>query len=396
MAQTFTRVDAGDLITETTFNQILEALEKLDVRVEALEASAPDPGSLAITDLIPATGPYRVGDVLTVRGRNFEYSIGNARVFLNAVRVQNLDDTASGDTQLVFTIPPVPGVTDPNTSVAVTLRVNNQSQQVSRQILLRAAQPTLFGDVDVEWLSVEPTTIEAGQPATFQFRLKSRASMAATFAIAPQITVAVNQALWQSRLQVLDAALGPLSPAQIQLAQGASALFHVRITEVPTGTGGTSFELSVGATAGNVTGGSGALTFEVGEAVEPPDNTIALNPTTSVPLSALVGDTVTASVGQLVRVRFAAEFQVPGTYSVTLDTPGATSGWTVARFLTTPASYTIDPEDIDSTSGVATRIPEITIQPSAGASSTGQAELRLQRQGASSSKARVLNLSLST
>jgi len=390
----YTRVQPGDVITAAAFNQILDALEQLDGRVDTLEGTTPGGGgdTLAITGLQPPSGPYRVGDSLTVLGRSFQYSLGAARVFLDGVRVLNLSPSSS-DTQLVFLIPPVPGVVEAGTTV--TLRVNNQTEEVTRQVVLQPALQQLFGDVDVEWLAVDPATPQPDQALTFQFRITSRASATADFTIQPQITVAANQQTWNQRLRVLDAGLSEIPSRLVRLDPLQARLILVRITQVPSGTAGTDFTLTTTATSGGVTGSSGQLPFQVGQATETPDTSISLVPTSSVPPTALVGNAVTATAGQTVRVVFNAQFQQTGDYDVTVSTPGSTSGWTVGRFLTTPATYQIQAGDIGA-GGVAVRTPEITIQPAGGASSSGQAELRLQRQGAATSRAFTLDLNLGT
>jgi hypothetical protein len=386
MANGYTRVRPGDLITSTGFNDLLTALEDLEARVAAIENGTVSGGDLAITGLHPAVGPYRVGDTLTIFGRNFEFSTGAGRVFLDGVRV--LTFQSSTDTQLVFTIPPVPGVAEPG--APVTLRVTNSSEEATQQIVLRPAPVVLFGDVDVTWNGVSPATIVPDQPATFQFHITSRASAAADFLIDPLIGVATAQSVWQSRLQVLDGALNPLAGRVVHLAPNQQQTIHVRISTVPSGTSGVSFTLTVSASSGGVTGTSGTLPFQVGTAVTPPDPTIQLSPTALIGPGSLVGDTVTLSGGQTTRVRFLTTFEQPGTYDLTVTPAG--SGWTVQRFATTPAQYVIVAGDI-GTSGHAQRFPEISIQTNANPASAGTAQVRYQRQGNSNNRTFILNLS---
>jgi hypothetical protein len=376
-------VRPGDLITAQWFNDLVAKIEELEQRLDDLQAGGGGGTGLAITGRIPTTGPYRIGDTLTLLGRNFQVSLGAARVFLNGVRV--LDLTGSTDTQLVFVIPPVPGVVEPGTEV--TLRVLNQTEEVTQTLVLRPALPVLFGEVDVAWQDVDPDTFDPGDAVTFQYRITSRASAPADFLIDAIVGVATGQSTWQSRVVVLDATLNTLPGRLIRLDPLEQRLFHVRITQVPAGTDGTEFTLTVNASAGAVQGTSGAHPFTVGETVEPPDTTIDLGVTQSFPSGALAGDTVTAAVGQTVRVRFTAQFELAGDYDVTVTAGAGTSGWTVGRFITTPATY----EDVPA-GGV--RLPEITIAPQAGASASGSVELRLQRDGATGSRAVTLNLSL--
>jgi hypothetical protein len=388
MANGLQSVRPGDLITAEGFNDLLAKIGELEERLDALQGTTP--GGLAITGRLPATGPYRIGDTLTLLGRNFQFSLGAARVFLNAVRV--LDLTGSSDTQLVFEIPPVPGVVEPGTEV--TLRVLNQTEEVTAPLVLRPALPHLFGEVDVAWLGVNPGTFNPSDAVTFQFSITSRASQPADFLIDALIGVASNQPTWQSRVQVRDAAQNIIADRRIRLDPTQQRIFHVHITQVPAGTAGTPFTLTVNASAGEVRGTAGSLAFQVGQPVEAPDTTIHLNPTGSTPPGALVGDTVTASVGQpAVRVRFTAEFEVAGTYNLTLNTTPGTNLWTVNRFITTPASYDIQASDIPP-GGRAVRLAEITVLPAAGASVSGGVEVSLQRLGAANRRMFPLNLSL--
>lgn len=388
MANPLVKVKPGDLIASADWNDMVDAWSVLDARVTALEGGTTGT-ALAITGLIPFLGPYRIGDTLTVLGRNFEFLTGGTRVFLNGVRVLTFG-TASTDTQLVFTIPPVPGVTEPGTSV--TLRVSNSSgQEDTREIVLRPAAVILFGDVDVIWLAVSPTTIQPDQPATFQYRIRSRASAEADFLIDPVIAVAANQSVWQGRLQVLDGSLNPLSGRLIHLTPTQEAVFHVRITSVPSGTAGVNAELSVTASSGGVTGTSGAIAFQVGQPMETPDVTITLTPTGLIGPGTLVGDTLTLAASASTRVRFLLTVQTVGIYDLTLTSPAGGSGWTAAPFAT-PPQYNIQAGDV--VGGIAQRFPTFTVQTAATPNASATMTVRYQRQGATNSRSFPLNLSL--
>jgi hypothetical protein len=390
MANGLQTVRPGDLITAQLFNDLLVKIEDLEQRIEVLEGDGGiGTGPLALTGRIPETGPYRIGDTLTLLGRNFEYSLNAARVFLNGVRVSDFA-SGSSDTRLVFVIPPISGVTEPATEVS--LRVTNRTDEVTDLLLLRPALPAMFGTVELGWLSVSPLTFNPNDVVAFQFTITSRASQAADFLIDPVVGVAIGQNTWQDRIRVLDASLNPITNRVIHLDPLQQRTFHVQINGIPAGTASTPFTLTVNASAGGVIGTSGALPFQVGQAVDPPDTTITLHPIQSIPAPALVGDTVTAVPGQpSVRVRFVAEFELAGVYDLDLPLAAGTTGWTVARFATTPASFTIQASDIPA-GGKASRSVEITISPAAGASASGRVEVRLRRQGASGQRSFSLNL----
>jgi hypothetical protein len=368
-------VRPGDLITAQAWNDLLLKIEEIEQRIEDLEESDGGGNSLVITGRIPANGPYRLNDQLVLDGGNFQFSLGATQVFLNSVRV--LDLTGSTDTRLIFVIPPVPGVVEPGTEV--TLHVFNQTEEVTQQIVLRPAQFALFGEVDITWLSVNPTTPQSGNPVTFAYRLTSRASVTADFVIPPFISP--NN--WPA--QLLDSNLNPI-PGLIRLNPLQQQLFNVRIS-IPGDTQGTPFTLTANAFAGVVNGSAGVQTFTVGQQAETPDPTITLNPRHVPGGAQLEGDTVwfISQGGGGPRLRFAAEFEAAGTYDLTVE---ATNGWTVVRAPQTPASYVISAQDIPA-GGRAVRFPEIDITPGG---LDGRTTVRLQRRGAANSRSVTLNL----
>jgi hypothetical protein len=384
MPEEFERVQPGDLITAELMNRILTLLEGLDERVTELEGG-PATGGPTITRLVPP-GPYRVNDTVTVEGSNFQFTSGLARLFLDGTRI-DLDDVSS-DTRLLFLVPALPGLEESGTELQ--LRVVTSQGEASVPVTVRPAPPVLFGQVDVEWLGVAPETPQPDQPVTFEFRITSRASQAAEFTLQPAIAVAVNQTLWNSRLQILNADQTPMASPRVNLQPLQSRIFFARITSVPSGSTGTPFTLSVTASAGTVTRTLGPLPFEVGEEVEPPDPAINLNPTGSEPPAALVGNTVTALPSQLVSVEFFAGFTAAGDYAVSLTMLGSTDLWSITRGATTPAVITIPEGEVAA--GTATRTLSVRVQPLAGATATGQVEVRLQRSAQPGGRSFVLNL----
>ena len=386
MPEQFDRVLPGDIITADFMNRILDLLEGLDGRVTELEGGTSTGGGPAITRLVPP-GPYRVDDTVTVEGSNFQFTSGLARLFLDGTRI-TLDD-ASSDTRLLFQVPALPGLEESGTDFQ--LRVVTSQGEASAPVTVRPRPPVLFGQVDVEWLGVNPETPQPDQAVTFELRITSRASLAAEFTLQPSIGVAVNQTLWNSRLQLLNASQSVMTTPRITLEPLQSRTFFVRITSVPAGTAaGTPFTLAVTATAGTVTRTLGPLPFEVGQEVEPPDPAITLNPTGSEPPSALVGNTVTAVLNQLVSVELFASFTAAGDYTLSLDMLGNTDLWSISRGATTPAVTTITPAEVQA--GNATRTLTIRIQPLTGATASGQVEVRLQRPAQPGGRSFVLNL----
>lgn len=387
MAQQLAHVSPGDLITASTFNGLVDALNGALLRIEALEAGQAPTAGLSIAQLVP-DGPYRIGDTLQILGSNFQFGIGASRVFLNATQVFNLLPT-SGDSRLEFVIPSVPGVLEAGTEVELV--VMNQNETVTRPIRLLPRQNPLQGTIVLEYLSVDPLEIRAGAQATFRYRIASRTNNRATWTINPQIQVAVNAAAWNAQLRVLNSESAELPSRQIALEPGESREFLVRIQTVPAGSDGVQFGLIANAGSGNIGGSSGARQFTVGEEAEQPDATITLTPIPAFSQGALVGNTLTVPTGQSRVLGATAELTIAGTYSITREVLDGASGWTVSQSGGTATSYTITAQDLAG-DGVAARTLRYAIQPSAAASASAQLRITVQRQGEPLSQSIIVNL----
>ena len=392
----YQRVDPGDLITAAGFNQLLDALETLETRVLALEAGAPSGNQLTITRLEPVQAYYRIGDPLTVIGTNFELTQGNLRAFLGTSQILFFGSNST-DGRLEFVIPAVVGVQE--TGTPVNLRVANSTQEVLYPLVLRPALQVLFGDVDVEYRAVNPTTIVENQPVTFQYRIRSRASDDADFLIDPLIGIGSNQNLWQSRLVVLDQDFNTLPSRLLRLSQQQERIVHVRISQVPSGTTGTNFTLTVSASSGGVSGSSGARSFQVGEAVPDQDNSIAINPDHVLFGSGtLAGDSLTVPAGASAVVVFNVDFsRMPpmdsDTYNLTLALSPSGTAWQAEPF-DTPTSYVISAADISPGTGRAQRSPQFTITAPASGSASARLDVIYQREGADANNLYALNLNV--
>jgi hypothetical protein len=387
MPPILTQVQPGDLITAADWNTLVDAINSAFARIEALEAGAQAGIGLAITQLVPA-GPYRIGDALQILGRNFQFSIGAARVFLNATQVLNLLPTST-DSRLEFVIPAVPGVVEAGTPVDMV--VLNQTESVSQQITLRPRQTPLQGNVTVEYLSVTPTTVTAGQPATFNYRIQSGTNNRATWSINPQVSVATNAAAWNAQLRVLDASGSEIASRQIDLDPGQQRNFSIQIATVPAGTSGVQFGLSVNVSANGITGSSGIRQFTVGTADVPPDSTITLALQPALSFGALVGSTLTVPGGQSRDLAIAAQFTVSGTYNITRTVLGTATGWTVTPISGTPNSYTISNQDLAAT-GRAERLMRFSVAAAATATANAELEIRVQRTGQTAFRSVVVDL----
>ena len=118
MANIPNHVEPGDIVKSVEFNGIVDVLQDLTVRVLALESGGASGGGVAIFSVAPE-GDLRVGQEVTIFGRNFGYSIGAQRVFFNSVRV-TIFKTGSSDEKLIIEIPDVPGVSESGTPVTLS------------------------------------------------------------------------------------------------------------------------------------------------------------------------------------------------------------------------------------------------------------------------------------
>lgn len=386
MSTVLSHARPGDVINAATWNLVIDSLNDALQRIEALEGTSVPGGGLAIAQLVPA-GPYRVGDALRIVGQNFQFAAGATRVFFNSTQVLNLLPTST-DTQLDFEIPQVPGLAESGTSV--DLVVLNQTESVTRSVVLRPRQNPLQGTVTVEWRSVDPATVLPGGPATFVYRITSGTNNSAVWSLSALVDVATNAAAWNSQLRLRDAGGNPISPAQVTLAPNQSIDVQVHIPAVPSGTNNVSFGVAVTANSAGITGSSGLRSFVVGTPTPPPDLTMNLSTVPALSNGALAGSTLTVPGGQSRTLAILAQVSVAGVYTVTRSVLGGANGWTINLDASTTDSFQIVDTDL-SGGASAQRLLRYSVAAAVGATSSGQIQIQVQRQGAQGSRAIVLN-----
>jgi hypothetical protein len=389
MSQLPNPVRPGDLITAAFMNQLVALLGSLNDRVTALEAGQPPGNAVAITALNPGS-PWTVGQQVQVVGRNFGFLAGACRVTLDTQAVNSFA-LGTNDQTLIFNVPGVAGLT--STGKIVVLTVTNQQTSDQRSVLVMPVPQPLQGFVDVLWrtdLATNPTPnpIAVGQPALFGYRIQSRANLPANFSINPVVSVPALQ----SSLQLLDATQAPITGGQVDVGNGQSQNFYVKIPLIPPST--SALTLTVTASSGNVTG-SFSQNLTVGVAVPQPDPTITLTFDGFTAVNSIggtdtgstfdpVANTINVKQGSTGIMTFSATFQNAGTYDVTVAL-GAGSNWKVA-LLSTPASY-------NETNANALENPQFTVQPQAGATQ-GAVTFQVQGKGAAKSQTRTYNLAV--
>jgi hypothetical protein len=397
MSKIADHVSPGQLISSSLMNLILDALSSMDDRLSALEGGATSSnGGVVITGINPS-GPVQVGQPLTVTGLNFGFSIGAQQVFIDDVPI-NAFLAGSSDQKLVFTVPA--SITNvPAQGRSATLSIGNGIGSPAKRAIFLLPAFVLTGGVDVNYVGSTTGAITPNAPATFQFTIKSEASLDASFAIAPLVTGPANAAQFNTNLQVLDDTAAVIPSKTIQLFAGQQKTFFVSINPIPAGSTG-GFDLSVTAAAGGISGGSGPQTMTIGVAPPTPDTSITLNFQAAAFLPSANGSATQTDIqmkaGTQGKITFQAVFTAAGTYDITAVVTSG-SNWSAGLFTqTTSTPVTIGAADLNNPSKAANRLLDFLVVPGAGASATGKVEFRVKNQAITPLRVYPMNLTLTS
>ncbi len=397
MPPLFSDVQPGDLITADLMNRIMHEVQALEDRVTTLETATPPDTAVMITSLSPSA-TVRIGADLHILGRNFQYTIGSARASI-AVGSESHDVTVfragSNDQELIIQIPSFANV--PLAGVAATLTVRNQTTSAQTSLTVLPSQTSVSGAVDVTAGDVTPASFIAGDQVDFQYTLKSRTNLPATFTIDPQVTVPSNQAVWQAALQVLNANKTVNSAKTISLLAGEEKIFYIRIPLIPASPVNASFALTVGASSPGVTPGSaGPSPYTVGQPVVVPDPAIVtlsvalaqFDPSTGGSLDRTPPkDTLHVQAGAMSVVTLLLEFNEIGDYDASVSTISGTN-WSAT--ITGQSTYHVTSADLANPQLKTQRNPDFIIQPGLSASASGEIEFSVQRTGHNPRSRRML------
>lgn len=373
MPEQFERVQPGDLITADFMNRLLTALEGLEGRVAALEGATA--GAVVITRVSPE--PVRVNQRLQVEGRNFGFSTGAHRVFLDTVQV--LSFVSGTDERMIFTVPPIPGL--PQEGRTVTLSVRNQDVVASRPIVVLPLQLPLEGNLEISFQSGAPITISPGGQATLPYRVFSRVNQTARFPIQATVSGVPNVSAWQDQIQILGQDGAPLDSGSIELGTLREGTVLVRIPSVPTSP--SSFTLTVSSIVPGVAVRPDIRSFSVGTPTQAEDPSFSFVPFGAEPPAAHIGGEIRLPAGGQALLTFLAEFTVEGQYNL-LPRVVTGTGWTVQidggiTFLT------VTPTDLQTPQS-RRRTASFIVSAASSAAAGGSIEFRIQRQGASTAR----------
>lgn len=377
MANVPNHVEPGEIIKSADFNVVLDVLQDLKDRVSVLETGGAVGGGVVITSIAPE-GDLRVGQEITIFGRNFGYSIGAQRVFFNSVRA-TIFKTGSSDEKLIVEIPNVTGVSESGTPV--TMSVANFTSSASKTVTLKPVQLAQQGNVSLSFLNVTPATIAIGSKPKFKYQLEAPVMLPQQVNIDAKVSVTSLQ----SSLKILDASDQELSGKQLTLQPGQSTQISVQLDSIPNGT--TQFTLDVKANGSGINGSEDNRNFVIGASVDVDEEITSFTAISSSPPEALQGSTVSVAGGAPVVVKFRAEFTGNDSrvYDVLSAVLSPATNWQTERgtgFFATPATYSI--------SAPGQETPAFKITPQVGASATASIEFTLKRQGSTKKRTALL------
>jgi hypothetical protein len=246
----FDRVQPGDLISSEFVNRLLDEVESLGTRVEALESAGGSPTAPVITDRFPQ-GDIRVRSELRLIGRNFLVPS-----HLNTVTIDGLSLTSflagSSDTQLIFDIPPTFTGLPKNVTVTVTNR--NGSARTTIRLLPEVEVP-LGKLVITDQTPDLGEAVQVGHSYLFQFLLDSQTTIPETYTVQPVFTNAngAQASAWRSGTALIGG-------TQVRITPQDPVTIGARVT-VPAGA--VSVDFAMAAEAQNSTDPSLNVTSSV-------------------------------------------------------------------------------------------------------------------------------------
>jgi len=349
MAKLFNDVRPGDLITATLMNQIMDAIETLDDRVNALSGSLPSTGAAPQIFGFSPSGSVPMGTELRVLGVNFGLPMQN-QVVIDGIAIPSSSlKTGSGDTLLIFNVPTLQGVPQAGgKSVNVTV-TNSRGSATAVIIVTQFVDSIPTGSV---FVNLAPVSLLAGlapgATVPIPFDIKVLSTLQETYAINAQLTPPAGAAGWSVQVfadnaplavpeVLIPAGLPPLGstrrvearisiPATATIGQVAQLRVTVTSKLNPAMTAATSqFQLTVG---GSAPGGSDRIQLS---RMSLTGGITESNGVLVVPITSLPGP----------RVDFRATIRDPGQYNVTASFDSNPGGLWVATIPTgTPVTTT--------------------------------------------------------
>ena len=411
MAQLLIHAQPGQVITAEDWNLVVDAVNEL---LQAGQTAA-----IQIAAMLPIgtiEQPINVGTMVQITGQGFGFSIGQSKITFVAP-LQGGTETVtvfrasmlegSSDTRLLFLMPPIPNL--PQIGAPVTMHVSNGVAEDHRSVYVAPVIITLTGDVFVNFRAdinpnPNPNPVVQNAPAVFNYKLESGINMPAVFDLSADIvnaTTAIPPGLISS-IEFRDEGSNLISNKQVELGKNEVRNIIVRIPQIPVSFASQTFTLKVTASCGSVTN-TDARTVTVGTPSVPPDPKIEVQQTGFVVLDvqsgnvdpnggALSSSSIKLRAGKQGIVAFNVKLTQNGTYDVTFQARQGTTlnSWS-PQLINTQATIQV-PTNNDQTS----RLMQIGLSPTAGASATGSVVFRIKRQGAAAEFSKEYDVQLGT
>ncbi len=305
-----------------------------------------------VIDAVFPGGALHIGQRIEIRGRQFGFTTGDARVRFDDRPANPLP--GSSDTRLVVDVPSNLQV-DPEGS-EVNLQVTSNAGSDSVPVVIGHPDQTAVGALHVVWQSVDPSTLERTRPGRIIYTVRSAVTPAVDVELLLDGTAAAVDAA-----RLVDNAGAPIT-GPVRMDTDDEITVVVEIDPIPDL---GEFTISFGARAGDIVDNNTRL-FQTDVATPPADSTITLLTNDfSVepgPTATFDGSTVQMADQAQANIEIIAEFTQPGSYLVTVDPTSFAAPW--MSVLSEPLSGTIPPIPISEFAGdgVATRNIIVTVR----------------------------------
>jgi hypothetical protein len=269
---------------------------------------------LAIDAVFPS-GTLHLGDRIDIRGRNFGFTTGHARVDFGG---QNADALfGSTDARLIVRVPSTLEV-EPSGSVVRLQVSSNRGADAVPVIIAGRQQPA--GLLHVSWLSADPAAVIVGQDVVLHYAVRS----AMDSAVEVQLDLKGLKAV--ADVATMDANGAPVT-GPIPMNPGDEVFVNVTISPVPRV---PNFTLTLAATAGDVAEDDTRL-FVADARLTPSDPAIRIE-TVGLDvdpgsMASRSGSTISLADGSVATVEATVRLTDPGPYEVSVGKVDPRDPW---------------------------------------------------------------------
>jgi hypothetical protein len=253
------KVTAGELITAQLMNRIIEALN-------ALERKVAEFADAVVIDEVSPPGDWRMGEQVTVRGRNFGLPSQNKVTVASGGSIRVTLKSGSSDRLLLFDVPQFEGV--PASGADGSFMIESPLGSAMEEIRILPPRALPQGQILVGVAPPQVAAIEPGRTYDYTCTVKFRTTESETFALTA--TAGTAQTRWA--VAVTDASQTPLSELFVPTAPapGVDREVHVRITVPANASGAATMSLTATSKRNPQLAGAGDAIIQVGQPPEAP------------------------------------------------------------------------------------------------------------------------------